>query len=275
MKYVLISLMFCSVFVACTLENPKTPNTNVLQSYPVETEVIPLDSMEKPKVILVDENKLKKVPVGKPRVVPANTNVHPVGQPKVVKAGKPRILTPGKDGFPLPKKVLAKGRKVKAEMPEMVVAKDAVVGEQNSYSFSTFTALQGLKNDYINCTLQDHLGNLWVGGLSGGLSKYDGKYFTNYNLHGEKSFSNSNIIFRIYEDHSGNIWIGTSSNMIKYDGKYFTYFKNTDVTIISGIIEDHFDNLWFTEGGKLVKYDGKYFSYFTIKKELGNYLSVH
>jgi hypothetical protein len=40
--------------------------------------------MAEPKVILVDESKLKKVPVGTPRVVPTNTNVHAAGKPKVV-----------------------------------------------------------------------------------------------------------------------------------------------------------------------------------------------
>ena len=46
--------------------------------------VVPKDSMAEPQVIAVDESKLKKIPVGKLTSVPANTNIHPVGIPKIV-----------------------------------------------------------------------------------------------------------------------------------------------------------------------------------------------
>ncbi|MBI4648660.1 MAG: hypothetical protein HY738_19265, partial [Bacteroidia bacterium] len=34
----------------------------------------------------------EKIPAGKPKVVPTNTNIHPAGEPKTVLAGKPDII---------------------------------------------------------------------------------------------------------------------------------------------------------------------------------------
>ena len=44
--------------------------------------VVPKDSMATPKVIPV--GKLHVVPVGKPQIVTIPTNVHPIGNPKVL-----------------------------------------------------------------------------------------------------------------------------------------------------------------------------------------------
>ena len=44
--------------------------------------------MAAPKFIALDKSKLKKIPVGKPIVIPTNTNIHPAGNGKVVLAGE-------------------------------------------------------------------------------------------------------------------------------------------------------------------------------------------
>ncbi len=46
--------------------------------------------------------------------------------------------------------------------------------------FTNFTTAQGLVNNNVWCIAQDKIGNLWFGTLGGGVSKYDGKKFTNY-----------------------------------------------------------------------------------------------
>ncbi|MFN5305551.1 MAG: hypothetical protein ACK5CV_00160, partial [Bacteroidota bacterium] len=122
--------------------------------------VVPKDSMAEPKVVLVDESKLNKIPAGNPKVVPTITNVHPVGNPKMVMAGIPRVIVPGTDTFSLPKKIPAIDNSFVAGVTEITLAKDPAVKDQNPGNFSSFSKLQGLKHGNIMCILEDKSGNL-------------------------------------------------------------------------------------------------------------------
>jgi hypothetical protein len=84
MQKILVLLLV--LFVCSCKDNSKETSVGLLHPKVVEARgyVVPKDSMAEPKVILVDESKLKKVPVGTPRVVPTNTNVHAAGKPKLV-----------------------------------------------------------------------------------------------------------------------------------------------------------------------------------------------
>lgn len=72
--------------------------------------------------------------------------------------------------------------------------------------------------------LQDRNKNIWISWEGGGVSKYDGKYFTNYST---KTGLVGNDIRSILEDKNGSIWFGTYGNGVsKYDGKSFTNYTN-------------------------------------------------
>ncbi|MBK6949024.1 MAG: hypothetical protein IPH16_14080 [Haliscomenobacter sp.] len=86
--------------------------------------------------------------------------------------------TPGKAGIPGPVTTPAKGVEVNAGTPEVVPAKDRVSKDLNPHNFSSFGKLQGLKYNVIQCLLKDRNGNLWMGTVGGGITKYDGKFFT-------------------------------------------------------------------------------------------------
>ena len=78
MKANLVSPHFIFLILfSCT--QPKE-DTSHLYTGPkvVETSgyIVPLDSMAEPKVRQVDESKLRKVAAGKPKAIPANTNIH-------------------------------------------------------------------------------------------------------------------------------------------------------------------------------------------------------
>jgi ligand-binding sensor domain-containing protein len=227
--------------------------------------------MAEPKVIIVDESKLKKIPVGNPKVVPTNTNIHLAGKPKIVNAGTPRVCTPGQDTFLIPKTVPAIDSSFAAGIPEVVIAKDAYVNEENPEGLSSFSKLQGLKRSVIACMLQDKSGNLWFGTNGGGVSKYDGKSFTHFT---EKEGLSNNTVSSILEDKSGNLWFGTyGGGVSKYDGKSFTHFTEKEGlsnNTVWSILEDKSGNLWFGTDGGVSKYGGKSFTHFTEKEGLSN-----
>ena len=201
-------IIFAIVISACHSNRQEDAHHHI-QPKVVEAKgyVLPKDSMDEPKVVLVDESKIQKISVGKPKVVPTNTNVHPAGQGKVVivDEAKLRIITPGTDTFSLPKTVPAIDSPYVAGIPEVTIAKDPHINDNNPQSFSSFSKLQGLKHDAIRCMLQDKSGNLWFG-TSGGVSKYDGQSFTHFT---EKEGLSNNVVYSILEDKSGNLWFGT------------------------------------------------------------------
>jgi len=66
-----ILVLLLVLFVCSCKDNSNKTSVGLLHPKVVEARgyVVPKDSMAQPKVVLVDESKLKKVPVGKPKVV--------------------------------------------------------------------------------------------------------------------------------------------------------------------------------------------------------------
>ena len=126
MKKYFSQLFLILIVVAACNNQQNQSNQNSFAPKVVEAKgyIVPKDSMAVPKVIEVDESKLKKIPVGKPMVVPTNTNVHPTGQGKVVMVDVTRlsIITPGTDTFSLPKTVPAIDSPFVAGLPEVTLA---------------------------------------------------------------------------------------------------------------------------------------------------------
>lgn len=125
-KIVPILFVFTFLF-SCHNEEKNLRQTTAPKVVEAKGYVVPKDSMAEPVVIPVDESKLTKVPVGEPMVVPTNTNIHIAITTNIHKAGTPRICTPGKDTFLLPKTVPAIDSLFKAGIPEIVQAKDAYI----------------------------------------------------------------------------------------------------------------------------------------------------
>jgi len=279
MKSLLLYFSFFFLIVACTQQQEQKPqNTFAPKVVEAHGYVVPKDSMAEPKVIPAGKPKTINIKLQTLKVIPTNTNIHIAGKPKIIIAGTPRIITPGTDTFPLPKTTpLSFGegqgvRSVVAGIPEVVIAKDPYIRDNNPQNFSSFSKLQGLKHDVIRCMLQDQSGNLWFGTNGGGVSKYDGKSFTNFT---EKEGLSNNIVLSMLQDQSGNLWFGTSGGGVsKYDGKSFTNFTEKEGlsnNIVWSMLQDQSGNLWFgTYGGGVSKYDGKSFTNFTEKEGLSN-----
>ncbi len=125
-------------------------------------------------------------------------------------------------------------------------------GEAGGFTFmQSFNTEQGLALNSVSCSITDKTGNLWFGTYGGGVSRYDGKSFTNFTTAQGLA---GNLIKSIAQDKTGNLWFGTNGGGVsKYDGSKFTNYNKMQGlagNLVFGIIEDKKGNLWFgTEGG--------------------------
>lgn len=123
------------------------------------------------------------------------------------------------------------------------------VSRYDGQTFQTFTTQQGLIENTVWSILEDEAGNIWLGTDGGGLSKFDGESFTNYkSASGMPAISSlcdsagdlwfgtrgagllrfdgesfctytiaqglaNDLVFCIFEDKSGNIWLGTDDGL--------------------------------------------------------------
>ncbi|MCC7331232.1 MAG: hypothetical protein IT232_01380, partial [Flavobacteriales bacterium] len=123
--------------------------------------------MAEPKVSPINESKLKKVPVGNPKVVATNLNVHTVGVPKIIPAGNPKIITPGKDTFSLPKIVPTIDSPFVAKQPKPIPALPFRMKDAATCNIQYLDVDQGMNSSYVRSILEDKSGNLWFGTYGG------------------------------------------------------------------------------------------------------------
>ena len=81
-----------------------------------------------------------------------------------------------------------------------------------------YTEQDGLPGAQVNKLLQDKSGYMWVGTING-LARFDGYEFKRlYNNPNDPASIQGMIVWSLFEDRSGNIWIGASPEFLnKYD----------------------------------------------------------
>lgn len=102
--------------------------------------------------------------------------------------------------------------------------------------------------------------NIWVGSGSHSFFRYDlssGKHI-NYNFDSVNISSTTNVIFCIYEDLDGIVWVGTYSSLIRLEPEsetinIFTTDDGLPGGLIYSIIEDNNGALWINTSGGLSK----------------------
>jgi ligand-binding sensor domain-containing protein len=104
-----------------------------------------------------------------------------------------------------------------------------------------------------------------MGTRFGGVSRYDGKSFTNLTINGDIP---GGEVWSVYEDKMGNIWFPAEGfGVYRYDGKTFTNFYTDEGLAshaIQSIYEDKQGRLWLGGWKGLFRYDGK--SIFPVTK---------
>ncbi len=161
---------------------------------------------------------------------------------------------------------------LKNKKGEVIKGKDGkpfILDDAGGYSnFTHYTTDQGLALDAIACGFRDKTGNLWFGTLGGGVSRYDGKSFTNFTS--AQGLPNYSVMSITEDGHQlgtdgarmsggGNLWFGTDGGGVsRYDGKYFTNFTTAEGLAnnkVFSVMGDKTGNIWFGTSGGVSRYD--------------------
>ncbi len=102
-----------------------------------------------------------------------------------------------------------------------------------------------------------HNPNIWAAVSNAGITKYDGKTFTNFS---ETQGLLDNNVYSILVDRNGIVWAGSKAGISRFDGAKLLTIDMEAMKIpdkdVNVIIQDKKGNLWFGTGGGLAKYSG-------------------
>lgn len=108
----------------------------------------------------------------------------------------------------------------------------SVFSQTSEIEFRHYTADDGLMHNTICRVVQDRKGYIWIGTGGSGLSKFDGRTFTNYSYDKNKPGSlGGNTVFTLLVDNKGILWAGTFENGVsKYipETNSFQVFSHSD-----------------------------------------------
>jgi len=136
-------------------------------------------------------------------------------------------------------------------------------------TWRTYTTLDGLAHNAAGRIYRDPDGIMWFGTEGGGISRYDGKKFSNLTT---KDGLAGKIVWAIHRDPDGIMWFGLTGGLSRYDGKEFRNFTTENglpSNVVFAIHRDPDGIMWFgTEYGGVSRYDGKEFRNFTTEDGL-------
>ncbi|MCT4588277.1 MAG: response regulator [Carboxylicivirga sp.] len=129
--------------------------------------------------------------------------------------------------------------------------------------------------EYVNCALIDSRERLWIGKYNNGLSLYDLKTKSlrtyQYSAIDSSSIAN-NMVYKIFEDHYGRIWIATANGVNIYNNEsdnFETYSTNNGLAgnAVFGISQSRYGDLIFStnKGVSFFNYDTRNFRNLTAK----------
>ena len=160
----------------------------------------------------------------------------------------------------------------------------------NGYEFTNYGVEQGLPNPVINDLLETRRGVYWVATNGGGAARFDPspsrseqsqlrKLFTAYRVGDEPT---SNLVNVLYEDHAGQLWLGTDGGLFRLDEtsgqpifqRVSLNLREPDLPmIVRGLVEDNEGSLWVsTQGLGLIRRfpDGRTVHYAIQPSPLGD-----
>lgn len=120
-----------------------------------------------------------------------------------------------------------------------------------------------------NALLTSRDGTLWIGTFSKGLVAYKNGKFRRYT---KKDGLSDERIVQIYEDRSGNLWIGTSTGAMKMKNNQFTSYGSKEGLpgYVWSIYEDHTGTLWAgsVTGGTFQLQNNKFIPFNSVTEKL-------
>jgi PAS domain S-box-containing protein len=123
------------------------------------------------------------------------------------------------------------------------------------YLHNVWTTENGLPQNSINALVQTREGYLWLG-THGGLARFDGVRFQVFEPGNTPELKSSRII-SLFEDHAGNLWIGTQyGGLTRYANGVFKTYSTQDGfpdAFVASIAEDGEGNIWCATSRGLVQ----------------------
>ena len=148
--------------------------------------------------------------------------------------------------------------------------------------WESYNTLDGLVFNVISDIYRAPDGVMWFAAFGGGISKYDGRKFTNLTV---SDGLPSDYVWRIHVGQDGVMWFATLYGISRYDGKEFTNFSAEDglvnygdtrgdiasesvIVSVWAICSDPDGALWFGTSGGVSRYDGEQFINLTAEDGL-------
>ncbi len=125
------------------------------------------------------------------------------------------------------------------------------VNVHSQLTFRHITTDNGLSHNRVMSICEDHYGYIWIATILG-LNRYDGMEIRTFYADINDSLSlPSNIIYRVFCDTRGRLWIGTNEGLCYYNelNNRFIRFRlegmSPEFNDVFDITEDGNNNLWF------------------------------
>jgi signal transduction histidine kinase/ligand-binding sensor domain-containing protein len=137
------------------------------------------------------------------------------------------------------------------------------------YYFKHYQVENGLSNNTVFCSVQDHNSFMWFG-TKDGLNRFDGYSFKTYrhDVSNPQSLG-SDKIHSLLSDNKVGIWVGTDRGLYRYDPvkEAFNSITLTSGMTISVLQMDHKGLIWILSGGKIYQYNPIKNSLATVQME--------
>ena len=93
-------------------------------------------------------------------------------------------------------------------------------------NWETYTAKDGLSNDYVSALLEDREHNIWAGTEGGGLNNF---YLGKFTAFGVAEGLPGDVVYAMVGDANGALWIGTNNGLLSYvPGKRARVYRPED-----------------------------------------------
>jgi ligand-binding sensor domain-containing protein len=99
------------------------------------------------------------------------------------------------------------------------------------YLVTTFGVDEGLPQSSVMDVAQTPDGYLWIGTLMGGISRFDGVRFVNFDLEGNAGRGPVSVN-RLFVDAAGRLWVNSFSGVERYaEGRFVPEFQREELRL--------------------------------------------